>query len=64
MSSEHLKRREPDGSIFEDWYQNNRLHREDGPACVETRPDGTKIEEWRRNDHLLRYVKTYPGFVE
>lgn len=36
------------------WYQNGELHRETGPASVETGPDGYIIAEWYQKDTLHR----------
>ena len=44
------------GSIeYEAWYQNGKLHREDGPAKIVYRTDGSvEIELWYQNGKLHR----------
>ena len=41
----------PDGSVqWEEWLENGKLHRLDGPAWIEYRPDGSvESEKWWEN---------------
>jgi len=61
-ASEHEQTVLSDGTVIEGWYRNSRLHREDGPAWVESRPDGTVFEGWYRNGKHHR--EDGPAWVE
>jgi len=69
-ASEHKQRVRPDGTVVEEWYRNDELHREDGPAWVARSPDGTVIEEWwykngrlHREDGPAHVVRSPDGTV-
>ena len=46
----------PNGSVgYDRWYQNDKLHREDGPASILYRADGSvKSEAWYKNGAIHR----------
>ena len=64
MSTEYTRGIADDGTVTESYFQNGKLHRDDGPAVMERKADGSTTEKYYRNGQFFRPDSPAPAIVE